>query len=105
MLLLTWLLLQIGAPAAVPPGQIGARVALGAALGSPQQIAGVIASSAGYPDGQFRKTLPFPIFATAGTEDFNHLEMRRLDAALTTPHHLAIFEGGHTWLSPDLAVE
>lgn len=83
----------------------GARVALGAALGSPQRIAGVIASSAGYPDGQTRNTLPFPVFATAGTEDFNHLEMRRLDGALTSPHHLAIFEGGHTWLSADLAVE
>jgi poly(3-hydroxybutyrate) depolymerase len=82
----------------------GSRVALYVALQS-DTIAGVIASSAGYPDSQPRKSLPFPIFATAGTEDFNHLEMRRLDAALTTPHHLAIFEGGHIWLSSALAVE
>ena len=82
----------------------GARVALWAALAS-QGIAGVIASSAGYPDGKPRKSLTFPIFATAGTEDFNHLEMRQLDEALTSPHHLAIFEGGHVWLSSDLAVE
>jgi predicted esterase len=83
----------------------GARVALGAALSVAVPVGGVIASSAGYPDSRPRKTLPFPVFATAGTEDFNHLEMRRLDAALTTPHHLAIFEGGHTWLSSDLAIE
>jgi hypothetical protein len=31
--------------------------------------------------------------------------MRQLDSALTTPHHLAIFEGGHTWLSSALAVQ
>jgi poly(3-hydroxybutyrate) depolymerase len=82
----------------------GARVALGVGLSS-RGIAGVIASSAGYPDAKPRKTLPFVLFATAGTEDFNHLEMRLLDRALTTPHHLAIFEGGHVWLSSDLAIE
>jgi hypothetical protein len=31
--------------------------------------------------------------------------MRMLDRELTTPHRLAIFEGGHTWLSSELAVE
>jgi len=82
----------------------GARVALAVALGT-RGIAGVIASSAGYPDAQPHKTLPFPVFATAGTEDFNHVEMRLLDRALTTPHRLVVFEGGHTWLSSDLAVE
>ena len=72
----------------------GARVALQFALGN-KIIAGVIASSAGYPDSQPRKTLPFVIFGTAGTEDFNYIEMRLLDRALTTPHRLAVFEGGH----------
>ena len=82
----------------------GARTALGVALGS-KGIAGVIASSAGYPDNVQRTALPFPLFTTAGTEDFNHLEMRRLDRELTTPHHLAIFNGGHVWLSSELAIE
>jgi hypothetical protein len=82
----------------------GARVALSVGLWS-QGIAGVIASSAGYPDARPRKTLSFALFATAGTEDFNHLEMRLLDRALTSPHRLAIFEGGHTWLSSELAIE
>ena len=77
----------------------GSRVALEVALGT-NDVAGVIASSAGYPDSETRSRLPFPIFATAGSEDFNYLEMRLLDRALTTPHRLAIFEGGHT-LPPD----
>jgi poly(3-hydroxybutyrate) depolymerase len=82
----------------------GSRVALSVALSSPD-IAGVVASSAGYPDSVPRKSLPFVLFGTAGTEDFNHLEMRLLDRELTTPHHLSIFQGGHTWLSSDLAIE
>lgn len=86
----------------------GARVALGVALSAARPskgIAGVVASSAGYPDSEPRRSLPFPVFLTAGTEDFNHLEMRLLDRALKTPHFLAVFEGGHTWPSSELAVE
>ena len=82
----------------------GARVALGIALAS-KDIAGVVASSAGYPDSRLRKTLTFPVFATAGTDDFNHLEMRRFDRELATPHRLAIFNGGHVWLSSELALQ
>ena len=82
----------------------GARVALGIALAS-KDIAGVIASSAGYPDSRIRKTLTFPLFATAGTDDFNHLEMRRLDRELSTTHRLVIFTGGHVWLSSELALQ
>ena len=77
----------------------GARVAMEVALG-PNDIAGVIASSAGFPDAEPRRSVKFAVFATAGTDDFNYLELRRLDAALTSPHYLAVFEGGHT-LPPD----
>ena len=49
----------------------GSRVALAVALGSNGQIAGVFASSAGWPDGKSRKLAPFPVFGTAGTEDFS----------------------------------
>jgi hypothetical protein len=48
----------------------GARVALTLALAG-NNIAGVIAS-AGYPDSQPRATVPFALFSTAGTEDFNY---------------------------------
>jgi pimeloyl-ACP methyl ester carboxylesterase len=78
----------------------GARVAMHLALGTKSMVAGVIASSAGYPDSQPRKSLPFVVFGTAGTEDFNYIELRMLDRALTTPHRVVIFEGGHT-LPPD----
>lgn len=73
----------------------GARVALWVALAT-KAVAGVIASSAGYPDSRPRSSLPFVVFATAGTEDFNNSEMRQLDRALKTPHRLAVFDGGHT---------
>jgi len=82
----------------------GARVAMGVAAGT-KAIAGVIASSAGYPDSQPRKTLPFAVFGTAGTEDFNYIEMRLLDRALTTPHRVVVFEGGHTLPPPPVALE
>ena len=82
----------------------GARVAMMVALGT-GKIAGVIASSAGWPDAVPRKSAPFAVFGTAGTDDFNYLEMRQLDRTLTTPHRVAIFDGGHTWLSSELAME
>jgi len=83
----------------------GARFALDLALGS-KLFAGVIASSAGFaqPMGG-GVALPFVVFATAGTEDFNYLEMRRFDRQLTSPHQVRIFVGDHTWLPSDLAVE
>jgi pimeloyl-ACP methyl ester carboxylesterase len=82
----------------------GARVATGIALGN-KNIAGVIASSAGYPDSQPRASVPFAIFSTAGTEDFNYMEMRLLDRKLTSPHFLAVFEGGHTLPPDDVAFD
>ena len=77
----------------------GARVAMQIALGK-NNIAGVIASSAGYPDSKPRSSVPFAVFGTAGTDDFNYIEMRLLDRKLTSPHALAVFSGGHT-LPPD----
>jgi predicted esterase len=77
----------------------GARVALSLALANPA-IAGVIASGAGYPDNTPRRQVSFAIFATAGAEDFNYLEMREMDRALSSPHYLTVVPGGHT-LPPD----
>ena len=51
------------------------------ALGK-NRIAGVIASSAGYPDARPRASVPFAVFGTAGTDDFNYSEMRQLERAL-----------------------
>ena len=90
----------------------GARVAMMVAL-HPELIAarihpgiaGVFASSAGFPSGEFRESVAFPIFATAGTDDFNYLEVLNLDRTLRSPHRVVVFEGGHTWLSSDAATE
>jgi pimeloyl-ACP methyl ester carboxylesterase len=82
----------------------GARVALQIALDS-KNVAGVIASSAGFADNQPRASVSFPIFATAGTDDFNYIEMRQVDRKLTSPHYLALFAGGHTLPPKPVAVE
>jgi hypothetical protein len=82
----------------------GARVAMQVALGK-NNIAGVIASSAGYPDSQPRASVPFAVFGTAGTEDFNYLEMRFLDRKLKSAHYLAVFDGGHTLPPDEVALE
>ena len=82
----------------------GVRVAMAIALAG-NNIAGVIASSAGYPDSQPRAKVPFAVFSTAGTEDFNYLEMRLLDRKLSSPHFLAVFQGGHTLPPDDVAFD
>jgi len=82
----------------------GARIAMKVAMDS-NEMAGVIASSAGFPPGERNSNLPFAVFGTAGTEDFNYLEMRQLDEELSSPHRIVVFQGGHTWLPPDLAMQ
>ncbi len=79
----------------------GGRVAIMVAQNSPE-IAGVFASSAGYSTA-FHRSERFPIFGSAGTEDFNYREMRTLDRLMTSPHRVEIFEGGHTWLPVEVA--
>jgi poly(3-hydroxybutyrate) depolymerase len=73
----------------------GARVAMETAAGN-RDVAGVIASSAGFGDARPRTSVRFAVFATTGIDDFNYREMRALNAALRSPHALAVFEGGHT---------
>ena len=82
----------------------GARVALQVALAN-KAIAGVIASSAGFPDSQPRSKVNFAVFGTAGIDDFNYNEMRMLDRKLTSPHRLAVFPGGHTLPPGDVALD
>lgn len=78
----------------------GARVATELALLGTTR--GVIACSAGFPvaDDEIPARLAFVFFGTAGTEDFNHGEMQRLEgelAARQTVHRIVFFEGGHEW--------
>lgn len=86
----------------------GARVATQVALGGLAK--GVIACSAGFPASEegIPSRVPFAFFGTAGTEDFNHGELRRLDAELESrraAHRIVIFNGGHEWASSALLTE
>jgi poly(3-hydroxybutyrate) depolymerase len=72
----------------------GARVAIKVALNS-DSVAGVLASSAGYADA-FQESVRFPLFGSAGTEDFNYREMHAIDLRMKSPHRVEVFEGGHT---------
>lgn len=82
----------------------GARLAMEVALG-PNDVAGVIASSAGFGDARPRRNVKFAVFGTAGRDDFNYREMRALDAALSTPHALSVFDGGHVLPPPEVAMQ
>ncbi len=79
----------------------GARVAIMVAQNS-SEIAGVLASSAGYSTS-FHESERFALFGSAGTEDFNYREMRIIDRRMTSPHRVELFEGGHTWLPIETA--
>jgi dienelactone hydrolase len=81
----------------------GARVAMTLAMQS-GTVAGVFASSAGFPDDP-RESVRFPVFGSAGTDDFNHQEMHELDRDLKSPHRVEFFDGGHAWLPVELATD
>jgi tetratricopeptide (TPR) repeat protein len=84
----------------------GARSACSVALAA--HFAGDIACSGGFPEDKVPPEAVFAFFGTAGREDFNYQEMRRIDATLAarnTPHRLAIFDGGHEWLPAPLTTE
>ncbi|HXH18731.1 MAG TPA: hypothetical protein VNJ07_06570 [Chitinophagales bacterium] len=77
----------------------GARVAVQAAAG--EKISGVIGCGAGFPGEPDRKS-DFSYVGMVGNEDFNFLEMKRLDKKLEQTgirHQLIVFDGGHEWLS------
>ncbi len=85
----------------------GARVASMTAQVQKGRIAGVIGCAAGFPEveGPTAQT-PFAFCGTVGDEDYNWLEMNRLDrtlASLGKPHRLLRFSGGHTWPPRDVA--
>ncbi len=87
----------------------GARAAcLLAQTAEPNQIAGVIGCAAGFPDNRPpSKDIAFVYFGTVGNRDFNYREMRQLEPtleALGIRHRLAVFDGGHDWPTPAVAV-
>lgn len=87
----------------------GARVASAVASGLQGAVAGLIACGAGFHTNFApSKSIPFVVFATIGTADFNMPELRALDKTLddlAVPHRLAVFAGGHEWASSQLCIE
>ena len=86
----------------------GARAAGTLAQVEKGRIAGVIGCAAGFP-GEVEPTAqtPYALCGTNGNEDYNWVEMNRLDrtlASLGKPHRLLRFSGGHTWPPKDVAM-
>jgi dienelactone hydrolase len=86
----------------------GARVASAMAIMQKGRIAGVIGCGGGFPVGeQPGAGTEFAFCGAIGEEDFNWLEMNRLDRALASlgkPHRLLRFPGGHAWPPADAAM-
>jgi len=85
----------------------GARVASSVALACKTCIAGVIANSAGLPNGA---TPPAPEvsewFLAAGTTDFNYTEVVHLKETFETRHvvsRFVVFDGPHNWMPKEFA--
>jgi tetratricopeptide (TPR) repeat protein len=86
-----------------------ARVACLMADQVPGAVSGVIACGAGFsPARPPREGMEFLLFGIAGSTDFNHDEMVRLDARLDelgAVHHIEVFDGGHHWPPATVARE
>ena len=87
----------------------GARIASLVANASKGYIVGVIACSGGFPPNlKPSHSIPFILFSTAGTEDFNFTELNQLHRTLdefSIPNKLEIFEGGHVWAPEELTIQ
>ena len=87
----------------------GARAAIRMALDHPKAFAGVLCCGGFLPgDRSLPKTLPFAVYATVGTEDFNLFELYQADRDMTkggTVHWVEIFPGPHRWAPPELLRE
>ena len=85
----------------------GARVAGAMALGSPGQVAGVVAHGAGYPSGRNGSKDDLPYFFAVGDQDFNWPEVvniRREREEQGSPYRVRVYPGKHQW-APAAVVE
>lgn len=87
----------------------GARAAVRMALDHPKSFAGVLCCGGFLPgDRSLPKTLPFAVYVTVGTEDFNLFELQQADRDMTkggTTHWVEIFVGPHRWAPAELLTE
>lgn len=86
-----------------------ARVATWIASELKGDIAGVIGAGAGLsPNLPPAAAAGFLYFGTAGDEDYNYWELRRLERSLTDldlQARFAFFHGGHAWMPTDVAMD
>jgi dienelactone hydrolase len=87
----------------------GARVATRVGYALTGSIAGVIACGAGFPQSlNPSRSTPFPLFGTAGIEDFNFPEVKQLARSLDSfgiASRVAVFEGAHDWPPASVCIE
>jgi len=79
----------------------GARVAVQTAIR--ENLSGVIGCGAGFPN-QPDRNYGFTFIGMVGNEDFNYLEMKRLDRVLKAAginHKIIVLNGGHEWPSAE----
>lgn len=86
-----------------------ARFATIAGIAFRGRITGILGAGAGFSEEvPPRAGMPFVYFGAVGDEDFNFVEMRRLDRRLTelkALHRIVYFEGGHRWPPSDVAAD
>jgi len=83
----------------------GAGLAWGLAAGS-GELAGIIGAGGQFKRERMRQGGRFAVFASAGLDDFNYLQMRDLHAEMVRqrrPTRFEAFEGEHEWMPPVLA--
>ena len=86
----------------------GARVAGAMALGSPTQIAGVIANGAGYPSNRPGSKDDLPYVFAVGDEDFNWPEVMNIRhdrEQQRLQYRVLVFKGRHQWAPADVMEE
>ena len=85
----------------------GARVAGAMALGSPGELAGVIAHGAGYPSGRNVSKDELPYFFAVGDQDFNWPEVVNIRSEREeqgSPYRVRVYPGKHQW-APAVVME
>lgn len=71
-------------------------------------FAGVIAQAAGFSTPETPKGFAVPFYGTAGIDDFNYRELRKVDRDLDltgTPHRIRVFAGAHGWAPAEVCTE
>jgi len=67
------------------------------------ELAGIIATGSRLLADHLQDT-SFAVFASAGSRDFNYLEMRAVDELVAeegSPHRFHVFDGLHEWMPPE----